>query len=77
MQHPNKAANKLEADYHQRLVMRFQLKDLSTNTAMTAHQTFVKLTNLKTSQEIIFIAEADSSDLYKFDLVGGGSGVTL
>ena len=32
-------------------------------------QTFVRLTNTKTNQEIIFVAEPEASKVYKFDLV--------
>ena len=67
--HPNKAASTLEADYHQKVVMKFQLRERSTGQLMSAHQTFVRLTNLNTKQEIIFVAEADSSLTNKFDLV--------
>ena len=49
--------------------MKFSLKDKTSGNTITAHQTFVKLTNAKTKQEIIFVAEADSSNNYKFDLV--------
>ena len=48
--------------------MKFQLRDRATNTAMTAHQTFVRLTSAS-GQEIIFVAEPDASSVYKFDLV--------
>ena len=36
--HPNKAQNMLEADYHQKILMRFQLKDRLSGEFMTAHQ---------------------------------------
>jgi len=71
--HPNKAATGLEADYHQKVLMKFQLKDQSSGQLMTAHQTFVRLTNLATKQEIIFVAEADASLTNKFDLDVGAS----
>lgn len=32
-------------------------------------QTFVKLTNQNTNQEIVFVAQTESSGGYKFDLV--------
>jgi len=36
---------------------------------VTAHQTFVRLTNEKTGQEVIFVAEEEAgSSLYRFDL---------
>ena len=53
--------------------MKFQLRDRSLGKVMTAHQTFVRLTNVATQQEIIFVAEPDSTDTYKFDLVGFGA----
>ncbi|XP_029636206.1 dolichyl-diphosphooligosaccharide--protein glycosyltransferase subunit 2 [Octopus sinensis] len=74
LQYPNKAANPLVADYHQKILMKFQLKDKSNGQLMTAHQAFVRLTNLKTKQEIIFVTEADNSMTNKFDLdVGSGA----
>lgn len=69
LQHPKKAATPLEADYHQRIIMRFALKDKAQNAPMAAHQTFIRLTHIETSQEIVFVAEADAADQYKFDLV--------
>jgi len=71
--YPNKAASSLEADSHQKVLMKFQLKDQSSGQLMTAHQTFVRLTNLATKQEIIFVAEADASLTNKFDLDVGAS----
>jgi len=73
IQHPNKAANAIEADHHQKIMMKFLLKDKSTGTSMTAHQTFIRLTNQETQQEITFVAEADGSDAYRFDLDVGSS----
>ncbi|PVD32395.1 hypothetical protein C0Q70_07829 [Pomacea canaliculata] len=71
--HPNKAQVPLEADYHQKILMRFVLKDKLSNQLMAAHQTFVRLTNVKTKQEIIFVSEADAALLNKFDLDVGAS----
>jgi len=73
LQHPNKAANLLEADHQQKITLRFQLRDKSLNKVMTAHQTFVRLTNAKTLQEIVFVSEPDATGLYKFDLDVGHS----
>ena len=41
---------------------------------MTVHQTFVRLVHETTGQEIFFVAEADSSDQYKFTLDVGTTG---
>jgi len=65
---PNKA--QLEADFHQRLTTRFLLKDVAGGKALTAHQTFVRLMNVKTNQEVIYVAEEDATGTYRFDLVG-------
>ncbi|XP_028404232.1 dolichyl-diphosphooligosaccharide--protein glycosyltransferase subunit 2-like [Dendronephthya gigantea] len=58
----------LEADHHQKVTMTFSLKDISAQKVMTAHQTFVRLTNAKTNQEIFFVAEPEGGKVYKFDL---------
>jgi len=67
LQMPNKA--QLEADYHQRLTTRFSLKDATSGKAVTAHQTFVRLMNVQTKQEVIYVAEEDTDGTYRFDLV--------
>jgi len=68
LQHPNKAANVLEADNHQKVVMRFSLRDQSAEQPMVAHQTFVRLTYTATGDEIIYVAEADAGSTYRFEL---------
>ncbi|XP_046384499.1 dolichyl-diphosphooligosaccharide--protein glycosyltransferase subunit 2 isoform X2 [Ischnura elegans] len=74
-QHPNKLATIVEADRHQKLMLRFTLKDIHSNKISLAHQAFVRLTNLKTSQEIVFVAEPDQSKVYRFDMdVSGRAG---
>lgn len=64
----NKLAKKLDVDTLQKLVVKFALKDKSTNKPMLVHQAFVRLSNAATGQEIIFIAEPDSAKTYRFDL---------
>ncbi|XP_067666475.1 dolichyl-diphosphooligosaccharide--protein glycosyltransferase subunit 2-like isoform X2 [Haliotis asinina] len=71
--HPSKAAKTQEADSHQKIIMKFQLKDKVSGKLITAHQAFVRLTNMQTKQEIIFVTEADSSHTMKFDLDVGAS----
>jgi len=73
LQHPNKAANVLEADNMQKVLMTFQLREQTNGEAMTAHQAFVRLTNTKSLQEIIFVAEPDATNTYKFDLDVGAN----
>ncbi|XP_059158933.1 dolichyl-diphosphooligosaccharide--protein glycosyltransferase subunit 2-like isoform X2 [Physella acuta] len=71
--HPSKAATVIEADYHQKIVMKFQLKDKTSGQLMTAHQAFIRMTNIETKQEIIFVTESDNSLTSKFDLDVGAS----
>jgi len=67
LQYPNKVS--VEADHHQRLILKFSLRDESSKEPTTAHQTFVRLTNVKTKQEVIFVAEEENGgSTYKFDL---------
>lgn len=58
----------LEADYHQKLIMKFTLKDKIAGDSMNAHQVFVQLENQNTKQQIVFVAEPDTSGVYRFDL---------
>ena len=69
LSYPNKLDKVLEADTHQKIVMNFKLKDLNSGDKVTAHQTFIRLTNTETQQEIFFVAEPDSDNHYTFTLV--------
>jgi len=71
---PNKMASVLDADFHQKVVMTFNLKDLNSGQLVTAHQTFIRLVHDTTGQEIFFVAEADAEDHYKFTLDVGTTG---
>lgn len=65
--YPKEEVN-LEVDYHQKVVMKFGLKDKNAHAAMLAHQTFVQLVNRESGQEVVFVAEPDPSKVYRFDL---------
>lgn len=69
LSYPNKLDTVIEADYHQKLLMKFTLRDKSSGKIVVVHQAFIRLTNVETGQEIIFVAEPDSSKSYKFDMV--------
>lgn len=71
---PAKLSAGLDADFHQKVVMTFNLKDMNTDQLVTAHQTFIRLVHETTGQEIFFVAEADSDDHYKFTLDVGATG---
>jgi len=71
---PDKMVSVLDADFHQKVVMTFNLKDMNSGQLVTAHQTFIRLVHDTTGQEIFFVAEADSDDHYKFTLDVGATG---
>ncbi|XP_055531785.1 dolichyl-diphosphooligosaccharide--protein glycosyltransferase subunit 2 [Wyeomyia smithii] len=58
----------LAADSQQKIVLRVQLVDEASKKPINVHQAFVLLRNKATQQEIIFVAEADSSKAYKFEM---------
>ncbi|XP_041743364.2 dolichyl-diphosphooligosaccharide--protein glycosyltransferase subunit 2 isoform X2 [Coregonus clupeaformis] len=66
--YPFKAKGSFTADSHQNFAMTFQLVDVNTGVELTPHQTFVRFHNQKTGQEVVFVAEPDSKNLYKFEL---------
>ncbi|KAG9433483.1 dolichyl-diphosphooligosaccharide--protein glycosyltransferase subunit 2 [Apis mellifera carnica] len=74
---PEKLSQKIEADSQQKLVMRFLLRDNANKKPMRTHQAFVRLSSMSISKndkkghEILFVAEADTSHLYKFDMPVG------
>ncbi|XP_062842368.1 dolichyl-diphosphooligosaccharide--protein glycosyltransferase subunit 2 [Trichomycterus rosablanca] len=68
VEYPNKAKTSFMADSHQNFAITFQLVDEATGVELTPHQTFVRLHNQKTGQEVVFVAEPDSKKLYKFEL---------
>jgi len=71
---PDKVTKVMEADYHQKLVMTFNLKDVGKDELVNVHQTFVRLVHDATGQEIFFVAEPNSDDQYKFTLDVGTTG---
>ncbi|XP_066558667.1 dolichyl-diphosphooligosaccharide--protein glycosyltransferase subunit 2 isoform X2 [Amia ocellicauda] len=68
VEYPNKAKGSFTADSHQNFALSFQLVDVNTGVELTPHQTFVRLHNQKTGQEVVFVAEPDSKNVYKFEL---------
>ncbi|GCB69919.1 hypothetical protein scyTo_0008472 [Scyliorhinus torazame] len=66
--YPSKSKGIIAADSHQSFALSFKLADVNTGAELTPHQTFVRLYNQKTDQEVIFVAEPDSKKVYKFDL---------
>ncbi|XP_034269800.1 dolichyl-diphosphooligosaccharide--protein glycosyltransferase subunit 2 isoform X1 [Pantherophis guttatus] len=66
--YPAKAKGSFTADSHQNFALSFQLVDVNTGAELIPHQTFVRLHNQKTGQEVVFVAEPDSKNIYKFEL---------
>lgn len=71
---PEKLSAALSADHQQKVILKTLLVDAATNKPITVHQSFVLLFNKETKEEIIFVAEQDSSKAYKFDLDVGARG---
>lgn len=66
--YPKKHDGVLEADSHQKLILKFVLREPQSKEVITVHQAFVRLSHRETQQEIFFVAEPDVNDVYKFDL---------
>lgn len=64
----SKLDTELSADSQQKIVLRVVLVDDASGKPVNVHQAFVLLRNKATNQEIIFVAEADSSKAYKFEM---------
>jgi hypothetical protein len=56
--YPNSLTDKVEIDYHQKLIIKFQIKDKQTEEFIRAQQAFLRLTNKKSTKEVIYLAEA-------------------
>jgi len=66
IQHPTKLTTPLNADHHHKLIVKFAVKDKVSGDKIKVHQAFVRMA-LKEA-EIIYVAEPDASNNYKFDL---------
>jgi len=66
--YPQKHDSVVEADTHQKIILKFVLRDTLSKDLVTVHQAFVRLTHRESQQEIFFVAEPDVNDVYKFDL---------
>ncbi|KAG1656935.1 Dolichyl-diphosphooligosaccharide--protein glycosyltransferase subunit 2 [Nymphon striatum] len=66
--YPSKVGNQLNADSHQRIILKFSLKNKNSNKPFSSHQVFMQLTNKLTKQEITFVHEYRENGVYKFDV---------
>jgi len=53
----------------QRIIVRFAIKDLHNKNNLQVHQAFVRFTNSKTGSQNVFVADLDSQNNYKLDMV--------
>lgn len=67
--YPNTLSEVLVADQHQRVMLRFVVRDTASGRPTEVHQAFVKITHVDSKREIIFVADTDANDVYKFDIV--------
>lgn len=63
-----KLSSQLKADHMQRIIVRFAIKD-QNNKHVQVHQAFVRFTNINTGSQSVFVAELDSQNNYKLDMV--------
>ncbi|XP_028667949.1 dolichyl-diphosphooligosaccharide--protein glycosyltransferase subunit 2 isoform X2 [Erpetoichthys calabaricus] len=68
VEYPTKGKGTFTVDSHQNFALSFQLVDVNTGVELIPHQTFLRLHNQKTGQEVVFVAEPDSKNVYKFEL---------
>jgi len=74
VQYPNKVPTMLEVDSHQKVIMKFALKDVNdaTGAALQVHQAFVRLSSA--GRDTFFVADVEpGTGLYKFDMDVGAS----
>jgi oligosaccharyltransferase complex subunit delta (ribophorin II) len=70
--YPNVQSDKLELDYHQKLTLKFQIKDKQNDEYLRVQQAFLRFTNKKSNKEIIYLAEAtggSENSQYKVEIV--------
>jgi len=63
-----KLSSALNADAQSKIFLRFEIKDKQTNALVRAHQAFVRFTHVKSGKEIVFLAEATTTNTYNADL---------
>lgn len=74
VQYPNKVPTMLEVDSHQKVIMKFSLKDVNdaSGAALQVHQAFVRLSSA--GRDVFFVADVEpGTGLYKFDMDVGAS----
>lgn len=65
---PNTLTEIISVDVHQKMILKLKLIDEKNGSPITVHQIFVRLSLEGTDEEILFVAEQDSNEVYKLDL---------
>jgi len=65
---PEKQASKIAVHHKQKIQLTFNVVNTASGKKMLVHQAFVKIARQGSTAEIVYVAEADSSKLYKFEL---------
>ncbi|CAF0773108.1 unnamed protein product [Didymodactylos carnosus] len=68
LSYPTTLTDKMDIDYHQKLIVKFQIKDKKTNEYIRAQQCFLRFTNKQSQKEIIYLAEAGTNSQYKVEV---------
>lgn len=69
LKYGEKLSTQLKADHMQRIIVRFAIKDYQNKKSIKVHQAFIRFTNTKTGSQCVFVAELDSQNNYKLDMV--------
>lgn len=69
MKQGEKLSTQLKADHMQRIIVRFAIKDNQNKKHVQVHQAFIRFTNINTGSQSVFVAELDSQNNYKLDMV--------
>jgi len=64
---PSKVPSKVKVHHKEKIQLTFNVED-ATGSKFLVHQAFVKIAHSKSAAEIVYVAEADNSKLYKFEL---------
>ena len=69
--YPTGVSGKLEVDFHQKLTVKFQIKDKQSGEFIRTQQAFLRFTNKQSNKEVIYLAEATGgvNAQYKVDVV--------
>ena len=69
--YPKALSDKLDVDYHQKLIVKFQIKDQQGGEFLRVQQAFLRFINKKSNKEVIYLAEATGgvNALYKVEVV--------